>query len=154
MYAVLLDYRRRHQLRDINKAHQFVMRNIQRAIQNCGIENQRQGICDLTIGDRKVSGNALRCKKNWLIYHGTLICRDMDLTQIQRCLGMPSREPEYRQRRAHSEFMTRIPVDTKTLADSLVRIWNCEGAATDWPADLTQSLVDEKYTNDSWNRKI
>ncbi len=154
MYAVLLDYRQRHQLRAIDKAHEFVMRHIQQAIRNCGVENQRQGICDLTIGTRKVSGNALRCKKNWFIYHGTLVCRNMDLALISRCLGMPNREPEYRHRRGHSEFMTRIPVETETLADSLARIWNCDGTATDWPADLTQSLVNEKYANDSWTRKI
>lgn len=154
MYAVLLDYRQRHELRAINKAHEFVMRNIQRAIQNCGVENQRQGVCDLTIGDRKVSGNALRCKKNWFVYHGTLICRNMDLTLIPRCLGKPTREPAYRQQRSHAEFMTAIPVDTESLAESFAQTWNCDGDATQWPKVLTQLLVDEKYSNDSWNRKI
>ena len=154
MYAVLLDYRQRHQLRAIDKAHEFVMRHIQQAIRNCGVENQRQGICDLTIGTRKVSGNALRCKKNWFIYHGTLVCCNMDLALIPRCLGMPEREPDYRQQRSHTDFMTGIPVDPETLALSLARTWNCDETTTRWPHELTQSLVDEKYSNDAWNRKI
>lgn len=154
MYAVLLDYRRRPQLRAIDKAHEFVMSHTRQAILNCGVENQRRGICDLTIGNRKVSGNALRCKKNWFVYHGTLICRNMDLALIARCLGMPERQPDYRQHRSHADFMTAIPVDPEPLARSLAQIWNCDETTDRWPHELTQSLVGEKYSTADWNWKL
>ena len=32
-----------------------------------------RGICDLAIGEKKVSGNSVRCKREHLLYHGTLL---------------------------------------------------------------------------------
>ena len=80
----------------LEQAHQFVVGKVQQAIQSLGIETRFQGTCDLTIGDQKVSGNALRCKKDWFLYHGTLLCDGMDLELITDCLGSPKRQPDYR----------------------------------------------------------
>ena len=154
MYAVVLSYDLRPQLRSIDNAHHFVMQKIQAAIASCGIATEFQGTCDLTIGSRKVSGNALRCKRRWFVYHGTLICQAMDLRLVSKCLGNPERQPEYRQRRSHQEFLTRIPTTTADLARTLAVTWNCTARMSDWPEKLTNQLVAEKYSQHGWNRKI
>ena len=154
MYAVLLSYQQHPELRMIDNAHEFVMNKIRDAVSACGIDSELQGICDLTINDKKVSGNALRCKRRWFIYHGTLICQDMDLSLIARCLGSPKRQPEYRANRSHADFLTQIPVDTNTLTNALVHEWQCEGELSQWPEKLMHQLVEEKYTRDFWTEKI
>ena len=154
MYAVVLSYDQYPQIRMLDIAHQFVMQQIQQAIQNCGIETQMQGTCDLTINDRKVSGNALRCKRDWLVYHGTLICQDMDLELISKCLGAPNRQPEYRQQRSHADFLTCLPISVDQLKESLIRQWSADKPMASWPEAQTNELVTEKYSRDQWNLKI
>lgn len=153
MYAVVLDYLARPQLRMLEQAHQFVMSRIQQAISDAGIAVEMQGTCDLTIDGRKVSGNALRCKRNWMLYHGTLLC-DFDPELIQACLGEPIRQPDYRAGRSHREFLTKLPVDIRTLRDSLIAIWQADCIRESWPSELTKKLVEQKYSTESWTFKI
>lgn len=154
MYAVLLSYDVYPQLRMLDAAHQFVMSKIQLAISDLGIATQFQGTCDLTIGNRKVSGNALRCKRNWFIYHGTLICKNMNLDSISKYLGSPKRQPDYRQKRSHEDFLTAIPVDSDDMRVSLIKTWRCHQELTEWPKATTESLVAIKYKKEDWNFMI
>ena len=154
MYAVLLDYRKRPQLRMLDHAHEFVMRRMQQSLTAVGIETEFQGTCDLTIDDRKISGNALRCKKQWMIYHGTMICESMDVSLISKCLRSPQRQPEYRGGRSHEDFVARIPVSTSELADSIAQTWNATETPDAWPSERTRQLVADKYTTQAWNYKL
>jgi len=122
MYAVLLDYRKRPELRMLDQAHQFVMQKMANAIKSIGIEVSINGICDLTIDDRKVSGNSLRCKRNWMLYHGTMIC-DFDTSLIGKCLDWPKRTPDYRKERPHDDFVGSIAATTRKLGDAIRRQW-------------------------------
>ena len=44
-----------------------------------------QGTSDLAIGDLKFSGNSARCRRRWLLYHGTLLY-DFPLSLVAQCL--------------------------------------------------------------------
>lgn len=153
MYAVLLDYRIRPELRMLEKAHQFVMGKMQSALATVGIKVQMQGTSDLTFEGRKFSGNSLRCKRNWLIYHGTMLC-NFDLDLISSCLGKPIREPGYRAGRSHREFLTQLPTDCESLADAMIEEWEAKDPFTDWPTEMTQRLVSQRYTNQEWTYKV
>lgn len=153
MYAVLLDYRKRPELRMLEQAHQFVMRQMQTAIGKLNIDVQLQGTSDLTFQGRKFSGNALRCKRSWLIYHGTMIC-DFDIDLITNCLGKPIRQPDYRESRSHAEFLTQLPTTTGELSKAIVKQWNAIDTKNDWPQELTSRLVSEKYSCDQWTQKV
>ncbi len=153
MYAVVLDYRIRPELRMLEQAHQFVMSRIQRAIADVGVAAEMQGTCDLTLHGRKFSGNALRCKRNWMMYHGTLLC-NFDPELIQACLGDPVRQPDYRAGRSHRDFLTRLPVEIATLRRSLIKTWQADSRRESWPSELTQELVSQKYLSDAWTYKI
>jgi lipoate-protein ligase A len=152
MYAVLLDYRKRPELRPLDKAHQFVMRQMQSAIERTGITVQQQGTSDLTFQNRKFSGNSLRCKKNWLLYHGTILC-DFDLSMISKCLGTPVRQPDYRRGRSHADFLIQLPIEIATLRTALTRQWQTHETLTDWPRERTESLK-EKYLSAAWTGKV
>ena len=153
MYAVLLSYEKHPELRMLEQAHRFVMSRIQGALDSLAIESDYQGTCDLTVDNRKFSGNALRCKKNWLIYHGTLLF-GMDLNLIFNCLDTPDRQPAYRNGRSHEDFVGQIPVSMTDLSQALINAWQARSPLLDWPQELTHSLVSEKYSKRQWNHKV
>lgn len=153
MYAVLLDYRRRPQLRLLDEAHRFVMQRMQAALRQLGIATEISGTSDLTQNGRKVSGNSMRCKRNWMIYHGTMLC-DLSVDLIARCLGTPVRQPEYRQGRSHRDFLTGLDTKVDSLAGAIAGAWAAEPADWPWPRELTERLVEQKYGSDAWTAKL
>ncbi|MFK7736521.1 MAG: biotin/lipoate A/B protein ligase family protein, partial [Pirellulaceae bacterium] len=79
-YCVLLSIRQRPFLQSIDEAHSFVMERVLQAIRSLRPDVALNGICDLVIGERKASGNALRVTRNHVLYHGTLLLNmDLDL---------------------------------------------------------------------------
>ena len=170
MYCVLLDYRIRPQLRMLEQAHAFVIKRVQAALGSIGIHAKMNGTSDLTLGEqqKKFSGNAMRAKRNWMIYHGTLLC-DMNLDMIFDCSGKPLREPEYRRERSHREFLTTLETTTDSVKQALIETWmrdinDVDGGVsgpdwtkyqcTDWPQQMTEELVEEKYQTREWTEKV
>ena len=159
MYAVLLDYRSRPELRSLSQAHQFVMTKMQVAVESLGINADLSGTSDLTVGGQKVSGNALRCKRNWLVYHGTMIC-DLDIDLIANCLGDPIRQPEYRQERDHRSFLTQLDTSVGELMEAIAVAWAADfetdpdQAALNSLKERCDQLVDTKYATEKWNQKV
>jgi len=71
----------------------------------CGVAGiERQGVCDLAIGERKVGGASLH-RASGLVTYGTTLLVKPDLDCVERYLKHPPREPEYRRGRGHREFM-------------------------------------------------
>lgn len=153
-YTVLLSLKRRPELQMLDNAHAFVMQEIQRAIEPLRPGTALQGTCDLTLSDRKVSGNALRVTREWVLYHGTLLL-DMNLQLVSRYLCHPPREPDYRGKRSHADFIANLEIDRQALCASLQGIWGATEPLTDSELEIlngkTAELVVEKYALDSWN---
>ncbi len=114
MYAVVLSYQWRPHLRALDQAHRFVLDALLAALSPLVDGLSRQGTCDLVWQGRKFSGNSLRCKREHLLYHGTLLY-DMNLELISRYLKFPHRVPDYREGRSHADFVTNIPVRVEAL---------------------------------------
>lgn len=150
MYAVVLSTEARPELSVVDQAHQFVLGHIQAALSKLPIEVGISGTSDLTVGDQKCSGNSLRCKREAVLYHGTLLY-DAAISVISRCLKMPPRQPDYRGERSHASFLTNLDVPLPDLRASLSQAWTCDGSLTDWPKDETRQLAQEKYLTDRWN---
>ena len=153
MYAVLLDYRLRPELRMLDVAHAFVMNKMRDALLGVGITTEISGTSDLTLDGRKVSGNSLRCKRHWLIYHGTMIC-DLDIDLIANCLGQPARQPEYRSQRSHREFLVQLDTTVDQLKAAIAKTWNAEPGGYQWPQDQTRRLLESKYRTAEWTQKV
>ncbi len=68
---------------------------------------ERAGTSDLVVGDRKVGGSCIYRAKGVLLFSSTLLVSpDVDL--MERYLAHPPREPEYRARRGHRDFVGRL----------------------------------------------
>lgn len=149
MYAVVLSYRARPQLRLLEHAHRLVMDTLAEALRPLVPEIQVRGICDLSVAGCKVSGNSVRCKRDHLLYHGTLLY-SFPLELIERCLKMPSRQPDYRQGRAHAAFVANLDVPPERLRQRLRQAWGAEQELVAWPAEATAQLVAERYRQADW----
>ncbi len=168
MFSVLLSLGARPECRSLDMAHRTVMSRVCQALQwsldEYGIDEKVdiRGICDLTIDGQKISGNALRLKRHWLMYHGTLLI-DMPLTWISDYLAMPPKQPEYRQGRAHDQFVTGLgdrirepKLFTAILERALQRVWQADRPWTEHPfanqaEEQVQGWLDRRYKDLSWH---
>ncbi len=66
-----------------------------------------EGISDVAIGDRKISGNAQARRWKALLLHGTVLV-DFDYDLAEAVLKHPPREPAYRRRRSHRDFLVTL----------------------------------------------
>lgn len=152
LYATMLSLEQRPELRMIDAAHNFVMTRMLAALQPVFPGLRIDGICDLVKGDRKISGNSMRVRRNWLLYHGTLLL-NMDLNKLE-LLKHPPREPNYRAGRAHAEFVSNAGGSYSTVRNALVSGWQAvRSQDVDLPEEKIQQLVTTKYGNPQWNRE-
>jgi lipoate-protein ligase A len=73
-----------------------------------------EGQSDLALNGRKVSGSAQRRTQKAILHHGTLLYR-FDATRAEIFLRPPVRQPSYRARRTHSEFLGNIPLSPNEI---------------------------------------
>ncbi|NOY40206.1 MAG: lipoate--protein ligase family protein [Planctomycetes bacterium] len=155
MYAVVLDFDAYPQLRAVDLAHDFVLGRLTKALTPLLPNVAKAGTSDLILKQKinkhlaqKFSGNALRIKRNHLLYHGTLLY-NFDLNQISRLLGSPTRQPEYRDGRSHGEFITNLPTSRENLEQVLISTWNATKLLTSWPRTRVTEIVQTKYAADA-----
>ncbi|XZE19022.1 lipoate--protein ligase family protein [Pirellulaceae bacterium SH449] len=171
MYTLLIDYRSRPAWRMLDVAHQQVMNGLSVAVQSTldAFAMDRkvdwQGTCDLTIDGRKFSGNALRCRRHFMIYHGTILLH-MPLDHISRYLLQPPRQPEYRNDRDHGDFVCNLLPDDfshqaefkQQLIAELATAWQANESWAEFPFRYqwharTEELLQRKYLSPNWHRE-
>lgn len=150
MYGVVLSYKQRPELRSIDAAHCFLMKQTREALARVGVIAACQGACDLTVDNQKISGNSLRCKRNYMLYHGTLLYH-FPVEMVDRYLKMPPRQPDYREARPHGQFVRSLDLDREALKQALIDQWSVAEPFSDWPVDATAILANGKYSDDAWN---
>ncbi len=152
MYAVVLNCRQRPELRDITRAHRFVLGRIAEGLRPRVPSIACQGTSDLTLSGehaRKVSGNSLRVKKNHLLYHGTLLY-DFDVTLVDQLLHAPPRQPDYRAGRQHSAFLANLPLSREEIRAAMVEAFAAGDSMSDWPKQQTTELAAQRYAQQKW----
>jgi len=152
MYSVILGYSRRPDLRMLDRAHQFVLSRVATGLASLGMRAGMCGTSDLAVEGRKVSGNSLRCKRDHLLYHGTLLY-NFDLTLVGELLRMPPRQPVYRAGRPHGQFVANLPVGANSLRIGLAAAFEADQPLEDWPREQTARLVASRYGRDDWNAR-
>ena len=83
------------------------------------------GICgqsDLIWQGRKVSGNSQRRTPDRLLQHGTLLY-SFDAGLAARYLLEPTRQPEYRRGRPHTDFLGNLPHSALEIQRRVADIW-------------------------------
>jgi len=150
MYAVILDCRSRPELRRVNEAHDLVLNRICAGLARLVPEVRRQGTSDLAIGAHKFSGNSLRCRRDAILYHGTILY-EFPLTTIAQWLGDPPRQPDYRRGRSHQDFLRNLALPGTSLRQAIIEAWQPSRPLVDWPAAATARLVETRYSLREWN---
>ncbi|MDP3451416.1 MAG: hypothetical protein Q8R90_00550 [Bacteroidales bacterium] len=73
-----------------------------------GIESlYSKGISDISVNNKKILGSSMYLKGKVLFYHAVLNINE-DVSLISKYLKHPTREPDYREGRAHNEFVTSL----------------------------------------------
>ncbi len=83
---------------------------------------KEEGISDLAFENKKIAGTSMFRSRNFLLYQGSLLVESY-IVDIERYLKHPSREPDYRQKRLHRDFLSSLNeicgVQTTELKDYL-----------------------------------
>jgi lipoate-protein ligase A len=150
MYSVILKYEGREHLRMLDEVHRHVLGKVLSVLAPLIPRAEHVGTSDLALAGLKFSGNSVRCKRDHLLYHGTLLY-DFDLSLIGRLLKMPPRQPQYRDERQHGDFVANLGLSSATLRQSLVAAFNANQMLISWPAERTHLLAASRYSQDNWN---
>jgi lipoate-protein ligase A len=161
MYAVVLSFETRPELRDIRRAHGDILGRLADALRPHvapAANIVQAGTSDLVLTEhsqsaatpRKFSGNSLRVKRTHLLYHGTLLYA-FDLALVETCLREPPRQPAYRQSRAHRDFVANLPLTRESLIHAIDGAWPTSEALKHWPRDRVEALVAERFSREDWN---
>jgi lipoate-protein ligase A len=165
MYALVLSYEKRPDLRPLENAHRFVLGGIVRALATLKPGVRCAGTSDLVFGGgetdscgsavaaKKFSGNSVRCRKGHFLYHGTLLY-DFPLEKICRYLRTPPRMPDYRGGREHRSFVANLHVPADEMRRAMKQVWDANETYLDWPREATARLVAEKYSRAEWNESL
>jgi len=149
-YALILRVTETGPLATITGTNQLVMERNRSALQSLLAGPVRvQGHTDLTLGPLKFSGNAQRRRRHCLLFHGTFLLQ-FDLDLIERCLAMPSRQPEYRASRRHSDFLTCLGLPPEAVKAALCQAWGAEQEARELPEERMEPLT-RRYASRGWN---
>ena len=150
MYSIVLSREAHPQLGKIDLAHQFVISKLLSAVQRQVPLARHQGVCDLTLNDRKFSGNALRITRSHVLYHGTILY-SADLPLITKCLAHAPRQPDYRQGRDHRSFIANAPIDPSGLAEDLAQAFAASPGVIPEPVrQRTMELMSNRYSCKNW----
>jgi lipoate-protein ligase A len=169
-YSLILRIEENSPTRNISSANQFIMEKnrvaIEGAFPKSEIRNPKPeisvcGHTDLTLANRhpppvasrKFAGNSQRRRKNFLLFHGTLLL-NCDLKLIGELLLMPSLQPDYRDHRQHSDFVTNLNLPGEQVKAALAREWNANEELTNPPLEEMEKLAREKYSMREWNFKF
>jgi lipoate-protein ligase A len=150
MYALVLSFELRPNVRGIDDAHREVLATVIGALRPFAAGVSRAGSSDLVVDGRKVSGNSMRAKRRYFLYHGTLLY-DFQISRIAECLAEPPRAPDYRAGRPHAGFVGNLPASGAELRAALSRAWQAKTPMIDWPRELAEQLTRDKFSRDEWN---
>jgi lipoate-protein ligase A len=131
----------------ILKRHQAALAAILRA------PVEIQGHTDLAVGGLKFSGNSQRRKKRFLLFHGSILL-DLDIDLVEKALQFPSRQPDYRLGRSHSDFLMNLKVPSGLIKSALRNSWNATHPLPQVPASEIALLGRQKYSRAEWNHKF
>ncbi len=162
-YSLILRITENSPTRNITSANRFIMEKNRAAIGSVFPESEIsvRGHTDLTLAARrpppgiskKFAGNAQRRRKDFLLFHGTLLL-DCDLNLIGELLLMPSLQPDYRARRPHSDFVANLNLSAEKVKAALAKEWDANEELKNPPRAEIARLAREKYSAREWNFKF
>jgi len=153
-YSLILPLEMESALHSIPNTNRFVLNKHQVALSTLlRTHIELQGHTDLTLGGLKFSGNSQRRRKNALLFHGSFLL-NFEIGLIEKALPMPSKQPDYRLRRSHSDFLLNLKTSSQLVKTALLNAWNATASWVEIPSGQIALLVNEKYAVGEWNFKF
>jgi lipoate-protein ligase A len=123
-YSLILS-RNSQPVNDLRRSYGFILGRVVEALRLSGVESAYHPISDiaLTVSDRKISGNAQKRGRKFILHHGTMLV-DFDLEQVDKYLKMPKEFPDYRNNRDHRDFMANASIDRCVFKKALAGLFN------------------------------
>jgi len=152
-YSLLLDTQV-HDVRNIEAGFRYVLERHRQLFSELACAEVRiAGISDLTVAERKFSGNAQYRKSRYVLVHGTVLL-NFNLSMIDGCLYLPTKQPEYRENRPHLDFVTNLGLEPNRIHKGLRKSWGAAGTFDATPLEQVERLVRTRYRREEWTSKF
>lgn len=151
LYSLIPRLDRAAPLAEIRPSYAWILGEIAQALGVQGLG--QEGISDLALAGRKLSGNAQQRKRSHLLHHGTLL-HGLDLDLVERYLRPPPRQPEYRAGRPHHSFLCQLPLTAREISARLRAHFRVRDEAPPWPEETLRKLRREKYDDPAWITRL
>ena len=141
-YSLILSKEIHPEVADLKKSYAYILNNICRALESLGISAVFLPISDiaLTQDRKKISGNAQKRGKKYILHHGTILY-NLDIPLASRYLRMPKNVPEYREGRSHAEFIANISVPCSDIKSAIRQVFGAK--EMEQISDAEQQLLDQ-----------
>ncbi len=154
-YALFLSYERHPEVATLHGSYRHLIGRVCEALAGLGIQATHEGISDIALNGRKVSGNAQRRRRRALLHHGTLLYR-ADVRTMTRYLQEPEDRPDYRATRSHADFLTVLDTSAAALREALVHQFAPDSPRSEpTPEELAAAtaLATSKYDRREWTHR-
>jgi lipoate-protein ligase A len=151
-YALILPIDSAPELNSVTGANRYIMGRIRSTLAKViSSPVSIQGDTDLTLGDRKFSGNSQRRKRRCLLFHGSFLL-NFDLSLISQTLRAPAAQPPYRLHRGHEDFLSNVNLNGKEVMQALRFEWEAAEAGANGPAIRARmaELYKTRYGESEW----
>lgn len=147
-FSLILSKQKDKQLDDIKLSYQYILSRIVQALSKAGIDAKYLPISDIALNStqKKISGNAQKRGKSFILHHGTLLY-NFDLSLIEKYLKIPKSMPDYRENRNHSDFVTNISIDVDVFKKEMCEVFEAEQSnnkVSDAEKQLIEELIEEQ----------
>jgi len=147
-YSLILSKEQNSQIVDLRKSYRYILSKVITVLGQLGVQTEFYPISDIALHDnyKKISGNAQKRSKKFILHHGTILY-DFDLQKIEQYLRMPKEFPEYRQQRTHLDFIANVPLTAWKIKNGFKKIFkitNNEYCLNDIEKNQLQSFLQTK----------
>lgn len=139
-------------LEAVDLAQRFVLARVAESLRTHLPAVEVLGSGDLTLHNRKFAGSAQRRLRRHFMVHTSLLYA-FDLDRIPRYTHDPGRQPEYRERRPHGDFVTNLPLPRSALIAAIRSSWIPAGdliLPATVPLPRAERLAAEKFDDPAW----
>lgn len=153
-YSLVLALDGTNPLGTVTATNEFVMTRLGEAVRSLVRGPvEKLGHTDLTSSGLKFCGNAQRRRNRCVLFHGSFLL-NLDFALMEKVLPLPSKQPEYRRNRSHTDFLMNLKVPAEQLKEAIAEACGATETLNELPVERVGQLVEEKYVQKEWNLKF
>lgn len=124
-YSLILSKEKRKELNDLKESYRYILGNVVKVLKQLGIDAEFYPISDIALSEnkKKISGNAQKRGRKFILHHGTILY-DFNLNMIEQYLKIPKQMPEYRGKRNHLDFVDNVKISVPAFQKEMAKIFH------------------------------